>query len=83
MGSASVPLEIDFGEMLANDWEVVGNFMYPKNAPGMLSTLVASQQLDLAPIRLLRFPFDRLPDAIRRAASMRDLELTLVEVAET
>ena len=28
MGSAEVPLELSFREMLANDWEVVGQFMY-------------------------------------------------------
>ena len=28
MGSAEAPLELSFREMLANDWEVVGQFMY-------------------------------------------------------
>ena len=33
MGSAEVPLELSFREMLANDWEVVGQFMYDRTAP--------------------------------------------------
>jgi hypothetical protein len=33
MGSADVPLEISF---LANDWEIVGQFMYERNAPAKL-----------------------------------------------
>jgi len=79
MGSATVPLELTFGEMLSNDWEVVGNFMYDRNAPLGLMSLVASGLLDLAPIRLRSFVFDRLPEAIRAAASMRDLDLTVVQ----
>src|SRR5205807_3135299 len=33
MGSAEVPLELSFRETLANDWEVVGQFMYDRTAP--------------------------------------------------
>src|SRR6185312_6238322 len=79
MGSASAPLELTFGEMLSNDWEVVGNFMYSKTAPASLTALVASGLLDLTPVRLKRFPLSRLPDAITAAAAMRDLDLTTVE----
>ena len=38
MGSAEVPLELSFREMLANDWEVVGQFMYDRTAPGQLAS---------------------------------------------
>jgi alcohol dehydrogenase len=79
MGSASAPLEIGFGEMLSNDWEVVGNFMYPRIAPAALAALVAGRLLDLTAIRLRRFPFSQLPEAIVAARSMRDLDLTTVE----
>ena len=79
MGSASVPLELTFGDMLSNDWVVVGNFMYPKTAPGSLAGLVASGLLDLAPVRLRRFSLSRLPEAVTAATSMRDLDLTVVE----
>jgi len=53
--------------------------MYPKTAPASLTALVASGLLDLSPIRFRRFPFSRLPEAITAAASMRDLDLTVVE----
>lgn len=81
MGSARVPLELGFGEMLGNDWEVVGCFMYPRTAPARLAALVAGGQLDLSPIRVRTFPLDRLPDAIAAAAGMRDLDLTAVAPA--
>jgi alcohol dehydrogenase len=41
MGSADVPLELSFREMLANDREVVGQFIYTRQAPGQLATLAA------------------------------------------
>ena len=47
MGSAEVPLELSFREMLANDWEVVGQFMYDRAAPGQLAALAAEGLLDL------------------------------------
>jgi alcohol dehydrogenase len=78
MGSASAPVEVTFGEMLSNDWELVGNFMYPKAAPAGLWSMVVNGLLDLAPVRIREFPFSRLPEAIRAAASMRDLDLTAV-----
>lgn len=78
MGSATVPLEIAFGEMLSNDWEVIGNFMYPRQAPAQLAALVRSGLLDLSPVRARVFPFTRLPEAIAAAARMRDLDLTMV-----
>jgi alcohol dehydrogenase len=81
MGSAKVPLELGFGEMLGNDWEVVGCFMYPRTAPARLAALVAGGQLDLSPVRVRTFPLDRLPEAIAAAAGMRDLDLTAVAPA--
>jgi alcohol dehydrogenase len=81
MGSASVPLELTFGEMLSHDWEVVGNFMYPKTAPAGLWNLVAGGQLDLASVQLKSFSFEKLPDAIAAATARRDLDLTVVRTA--
>jgi len=78
MGSASVPLPVSFGDMLSNDWEVVGNFMYPKTAPGQLAAMIAAGLLDLSPIRVRSFALSQLPDAIQAATTMRDLDLTAV-----
>ena len=38
MGSAEAPLAFISREMLANDWEVVGQFMYDRTAPGQLAS---------------------------------------------
>ena len=63
---------------LANDWEVIGAFMYPKDAPSWLVRLAASGLLDLEPIRINRFAFAELPRAIEAAASMRGLDMTAI-----
>ena len=78
MGSAEVPLELSFREMLANDWEIVGQFMYERHAPGRLVELAASGLLDLGKIRVRTFKLDALTTAIGAASSMQGLDLTAV-----
>lgn len=78
MGSATQPLPITFGEMLANDWEVIGNFMYPKDAPAELIRLAEAGLLDLAAVRTTRFALSDLPQAIDAATRMRGLDMTIV-----
>ena len=76
MGSADVPLEISFREMLANDWEVVGQFMYARTAPGQLAALAASGLLDLSKIVVKTFKLADFRQAVNAAARMQGLDLT-------
>lgn len=76
MGSCSEPLRIGFGEMLANDWLIAGQFMYPKDAPTRLVQLAVSGQLRLDVVRPRLYPFADLPKAMNEAVAMRGLELT-------
>ena len=78
MGSADVPLELSMREMLANDWEVVGQFMYERQAPGQLAALVAEGLLDLTKIVVTTFKLADLQRAVDSAALMRGLDLTAV-----
>lgn len=78
MGSAEVPLEISFREMLANDWEIVGQFMYERHAPGQLAELAASGLLDLGKIKVQTFKLEALASAIEAASLMQGLDLTAV-----
>jgi len=78
MGSARVPVPLAFGEMLSNDWEVIGAFMYPKDAPARLVRLVEAKLLDLGAIDIKRYAFADLPKAIEGAAAMRGLDMTAV-----
>ena len=78
MGSAEVPLELSFREMLANDWEVVGQFMYARTAPGQLAALAAEGLLDLRKIIVTRFELADFKRAVEAAALMHGLDLTAV-----
>jgi alcohol dehydrogenase len=78
MGSADVPLELSFREMLANDWEVVGQFMYARTAPGQLARLAAEGLLDLKKIIVTSFPLADFKRAVDAAALMQGLDLTAV-----
>lgn len=78
MGSAEVPLELSFREMLANDWEVVGQFMYDRTAPGQLAALAAEGLLDLRKINVATFGLADFRRAVDAAAMMQSLDLTAV-----
>ena len=78
MGSAEVPLELSFREMLANDWEVVGQFMYERTAPGQLAALASDGLLDLKKIVVTSFKLADFRQAVESAALMQGLDLTAV-----
>src|SRR6201993_354810 len=78
MGSAEVPLELSFREMLANDWEGVGQFMYGRTAPGQLAALAAERLLDLKKIVVTSFPLADFRRAVEAASLMQGLDLTAV-----
>jgi alcohol dehydrogenase len=78
MGSAEVPLELSFREMLANDWEVVGQFMYERSAPGQLAALAAERLLDLRKINVTTFDLADFRRAVDAAGMMQGLDLTAV-----
>jgi alcohol dehydrogenase len=80
MGSAEVPLEVSFREMLANDWEIVGQFMYERHAPAQLAALAAAGLLELGKIRVKSFRLGEFKQAIEAAASMQGLDLTALLV---
>ncbi len=78
MGSMTVPLPLTYAEMLANDWQIIGNFMYERNALGRLVALIAAGLLDLDVVRLRTFAFTELQAAMDAAATMRALDCTVV-----
>ncbi len=78
MGSAEVPLELSFREMLANDWEVVGQFMYARQSPGQLAQLASESLLDLKKIVVTTCRLADFKRAVEAAALMQGLDLTAV-----
>ncbi len=53
--------------LLRSAKEILGNFMYPMDAPRRLLRLAASGALDLEPIPVTTLPLADLPAAMRRA----------------
>lgn len=80
MGSAEPPLEISFREMIANDWEVVGQFMYERHAPAQLAALAQRGLLDLRKINVRAFALGEFRQAVEAAAQMQSLDLTALVV---
>ena len=80
MGSATTPLALDYNEIMLNDWEIVGNFMYAKTTYPKLISLVQAGLLDLSSVHLQHFPFEELPAAMTAASWMRGLDSTILLV---
>ena len=80
MGSMSVPLPLTYADVMANDWEVIGNFMYRPAALQTLTALIRSGQLDLGLVRVSTFELRELPAAMEQAAKMRALDWTVVSM---
>ncbi|MGC1550191.1 MAG: zinc-binding alcohol dehydrogenase family protein [Rhodanobacter sp.] len=78
MGSMGVPLPLDYGQMLINQWEVMGHFMYSAEDCRRLVGLVRAGLLDLGQVRMRSFPLEQLPQAMDVAAGMRGLECTTI-----
>jgi alcohol dehydrogenase len=81
MGSMTVPLPLTYSDVLANDWKIIGNFMYESDALRRLVTLIADGLLDLDVVRLRTFAFQDLRAAMDAAATMRGLDCTVVTLA--
>jgi alcohol dehydrogenase len=64
---------------MRNDWEIIGQFMYPAGAYRRLIDLVRAGLLNLAAIRPVVFKLDALPDAMETAATANNLECVVVQ----
>jgi alcohol dehydrogenase len=81
MGSMSTPVPIDYGEVMINNWEIIGNFMYPADAYPLALRLVRAGLLNLDAVRIRLFPFSELPAAMDAAERMQGLECTVLSLA--
>jgi alcohol dehydrogenase len=64
---------------MLNNWEIIGNFMYPADVFRRILSLVRSGLLDLNAIQLKTFPLSELPVAIKAAASSFGLQSVIVK----
>lgn len=78
MGSMSTPLPLDYTEVMLNDLEILGQFMYPADAYRRLLELIASGLLDLGSISTRTFRLAELPAALDAAAEAPSLQSVVV-----
>jgi alcohol dehydrogenase len=82
MGSMTVSVPISYVEMMFNSWEIVGQFMYLREAYQRLLDLIRSGQLDMKKIRPLVYPLARLREAIETAARSGNFECVVIQHRE-
>ncbi len=78
MGSMSVDLPLPYMQVMLNNWEILGQFMYPASAYRRLIGLVRSGLLDLRAIKPKIFPLAALADAMEAAATAGNLDIVVV-----
>ena len=78
MGSMTTPLPLSYSDIMRNDWEIIGQFMYPAGAYRRLIGLMRAGLLDITPIRARTFPLAALPAAMEAAAQAGSLECVVV-----
>jgi alcohol dehydrogenase len=78
MGSARVPIPIDYMAMVTNDWELIGQFMYPADGYRRLFELVRAGLLDLTAITPHVYPLAELPAAMAAAAGVGSLACVVI-----
>jgi alcohol dehydrogenase len=79
MGSMTVELPISYTQLMMNSWQIIGQFMYPREAYGQLLSLIRSGQLHLDGIRPVSFPLHQFPEAMKRAAHTSPFECVVIK----
>jgi alcohol dehydrogenase len=79
MGSMTAPLPLSYSDVMRNNWQIIGQFMYPAGAYRSLIGLLRAGLLDISPIRPVTFPLAALPEAMDAAAKASNLECVVVE----
>lgn len=82
MGSMQVPLPIPYADVLRNNWEIIGHFMYTTADYHVLIGLAASGQIALDAIDVRTFSFADLETAIDAAAEMSAMQSVVVGAGE-
>jgi alcohol dehydrogenase len=74
-----VPLPIPYLDVMLNNLEIIGQFMYPPDVFRRLGELARSGLLNIDAIRTRSFPLDALPSAMEAAAEADGLECIIVK----
>jgi len=78
MGSMTAPLPLSYTTVMLNNWEIVGQFMYPAGAYRRLLDLLRGGLLDPSAIRARVYPLAALPEAMEAATSAGNLDCVVI-----
>lgn len=78
MGSMTVPLPVPYIQLMTNDLEIIGQFMYPADASRRLLDFVSAGLLNISAIVPKVFGLADLPQAMEAAANATNLECIVV-----
>ena len=79
MGSMTTDLPLPYTTFMLNNWEIIGQFMYPASAYRRLLDLLRSGLLDISAIRPRVYPLAALPEAMEAAAGAGNLECIVMQ----
>jgi alcohol dehydrogenase len=79
MGSMTTPLPLSYSDMMRNNWEIIGQFMYPADAYRRLIDMLRAGLLEIGAIRPRSFPLAELREAMEAAATAGNLECVVVQ----
>ncbi|WP_223119819.1 zinc-binding dehydrogenase [Salinicola corii] len=79
MGSMTVPLSINYLQVMSMGLEIIGNFMYPRTALADLFALARAGLLDLSAIQSQSFPLDALTEAMAAARVAGNINSVVVD----
>jgi threonine dehydrogenase-like Zn-dependent dehydrogenase len=79
MGSMTVPLPVPYTELMLNGWEILGQFMYPRDGYRRLLDLIRSGLLDINLLRSRVYPLAALPEAMEVAAQASNFECVVMD----
>lgn len=78
MGSMTVPLSVNYLQLMRNNLEIIGHFMYEADAHLKVLNLLRTKRLDLSPIEPKIYAMRRLPDAMEAAREADSLACVVV-----
>lgn len=78
MGSMTVPLTFSYSDIMRNNREIIGQFMYPADAYSRLVGLLRAGLLNINAIRPVVFDLGALPAAMEAATTVGSLECVVV-----
>ncbi|WP_284322060.1 zinc-binding dehydrogenase [Dyella acidisoli] len=78
MESMAAPLPLPYLDVMLNNWEILGCFMYPKDAYRRLFDLCRSGLLDLTAIHPRTYALPDLPKAMAEASRIGSLECVVM-----